>query len=183
MSGVGTSFTDLYRLLARRVAGYVRSLGVYEVDDVVNEVFLGAFRNLDSFVGDGAVFRTWLFTIAHHKAVDSLRASSRRDRRDGIASTSLPNMSSGDVEQEALAALESADIDEMLSVLTPEQREVVVLRVIADLSLEQVASALGKPIGAIKSIQHRAISTLQRAVSRPAMSLWEESASASRRLA
>ena len=182
-AGDGSGFTDLYRLLAGPVAGYLRSLGVDEIDDVVNEVFLGAFRNLNSFVGDGAAFRKWLFSIAHHKAVDSRRAGSRRAPPADVASSSLQVQSLDDVEGEALAALESADIGQLLSVLTPDQLEVVMLRVIADLSLEQVALALGKPVGAIKSIQHRAIATLQRAMSQPPVSLPGNSANTSRRTA
>jgi RNA polymerase sigma-70 factor (ECF subfamily) len=183
MAGDGGGFTGLYRLLAGPVAGFVRSLGVDEIDDVVNEVFLGAFRNLASFVGDGEAFRAWLFTIAHHKAVDSRRAGCRRSPPVDVASSLLRFESLGDVEGEALTALESADIDQMLAVLTQDQRDVVMLRVIADLSLEQVASALGKPVGAIKSIQHRAIATLQRAMSQRAVSLPGESANTSRRIA
>ncbi len=182
MAGDGTGFTGLYRLLAGPVASYVRGLGVDEIDEVVNDVFLGAFRNLNGFVGDGGAFRTWLFTIAHHKAVDSRRAGFRRSP-PAEESSSLRFQSLGDVEGEALTALASADIDQMLSVLTPDQRDVLMLRVIADLSLEQVASALGKPVGAIKSIQHRAIATLQRAISQRAVSLPGKSANTSRRTA
>ena len=182
MAGDGSGFTDLYRLLAGPVASYVRGLGVDEIDEVVNDVFLGAFRNLKTFVGDGGAFRTWLFTIAHHKAVDSRRAECRRSPpAEASSSSQFPSL--GDVEGEALTALESADIHRMLAVLTQDQRDVVMLRVIADLSLEQVAIAVGKPVGAIKSIQHRAIATLQRAMSQRAVSLSDETANTSRRTA
>ena len=59
---------------------------------------------------------------------------------------------------------------EVLDTLTPDQRQVLALRVVADLSLEQVAELVGKPVGAVKSLQHRALATLRRTISDQAVS-------------
>jgi RNA polymerase sigma-70 factor (ECF subfamily) len=182
-SGDDRAFANLYHLLAGKVAGYVRSLGVREVDDVVNEIFLGAFRGLHSFVGDGAGFRTWLFSIAHHKSTDWLRAASRRPPQADESRPVELTAASGDAESAVLEVLEGENVERILSLLTEDQRNVVTLRVIADLSLEQVAIALGKPVGAIKSIQHRAMATLQRTIIDGTVSISTVPANASRRSA
>ena len=82
-------------------------------------------------------------------------------RRPCSASTSRPT-STGDVEHEALANVGAEWADELLASLPPDQRAVVALRVTADLSLEQVADILGKRVGAVKSLQHRALESLRR---------------------
>lgn len=162
--GDSQAFTGLFRLLAKRVAGYVRSQGVSDVDDVVNEVFLGAFRNLESFSGGGAGFRSWLFTIAHHKSMDWLRSKSRSPQLIEAPVMAASDHCGGDAEHDALVALSQENVERLLSMLTDDQRRVVTLRVIADMSLEQVAEVLGKSVGAVKSTLHRAILTLQRRI-------------------
>jgi RNA polymerase sigma-70 factor (ECF subfamily) len=61
-------------------------------------------------------------------------------------------------------------VRDLLADLTPDQRHVLALRVIADLSLEQVAAATGKPVGAVKALQHRALATLRRKIAGEAVS-------------
>ena len=53
-------------------------------------------------------------------------------------------------------------VDELLQTLSPDQREVLLMRVVADLTLEQTAAALGKRVGAVKALQHRALASLRR---------------------
>ena len=76
----------------------------------------------------------------------------------------------GDSEHDAVQALASDDVERMLYALTDDQRNVLLLRIVADLSLEEAASILGKPVGAVKSLQRRALASLQRSFSPEAVS-------------
>ncbi len=76
-TGAGDAFALLYRDLSRPVAAYVRAQGVADVEDVTSEVFLSVFTGIDRFSGDQAGFRSWVFTIAHHRVTDQWRRASR----------------------------------------------------------------------------------------------------------
>lgn len=161
-------FTGIYRLLAGRVAGYVRGRGVLEVDDVTNDVFLGAFQNLDTFNGQASEFRSWLFSIAWNKSVDWHRSSPRRPMPVDVSSTAAQAQAidrSTDEQLDHVLADERVDV--LLAALTPDQRDVLMMRIVADLSLEETAAALRKPTGAVKSLQHRALESLRRKINAP----------------
>ena len=70
----------------------------------------------------------------------------------------------GDVESEALDALSDERLHRLLSILSDDQRQVLLLRIVADLPLEEAADALGKTVGAVKSLQHRALASLRRSL-------------------
>ena len=76
--GAEWAWTALYRDLVPSVRGYVRARGAAEPDDVVGEVFLQVVRDLGRFDGGEREFRTWLFTIAHHRLLDARRRAVRR---------------------------------------------------------------------------------------------------------
>ena len=78
-TGGGWAFGRLWEQLAPSVAAYLRGRGVRDADDVTSEVFLAAFRGIGRFHGDGVAFRSWLFTIAHHKSVDVHRRPATRE--------------------------------------------------------------------------------------------------------
>lgn len=163
-AGSVPAFERLYRALAPSVASYLRWHGVDDVDAVTNEVLAQAHRNLHRFTGDGARFRSWVFTIAHHRMVDDRRSASRRPRMTD--SEVREGALVGDVEEEALTVLGDDRLRELLEVLSPEQRDVLLLRVVGDLSLERTAEAMGKATGAVKSLQHRALAALRRHLER-----------------
>lgn len=158
------AFERLYRLLSPTVASYLRWNGVPDVESTTNQVMAQVHRNLGRFRGDGAAFRSWVFTIAHHRMVDERRATSRRPTvADGeIQETAVI----GDAELDAMDVLGDHQLQALLDQLSPDQREVVLLRVVADLSIDDVAAALGKRTGAVKSLQHRALATLRRHLER-----------------
>ena len=146
---------------AGRINGFLQARGTPEVEDVLNDVFLGVFTGLERFSGTEPMFRAWIYRVARNKRVDALRRSVRRP-----AATSMTvDAMGGDVEDEAVAALEDADLRALLSGLTPAQRDVIVLRFVADLSIEQVASVLETAPGAIKALQHRAVAQLRKKIS------------------
>jgi RNA polymerase sigma factor (sigma-70 family) len=147
---------ELYRQLAPRVLGYLRAQGAREPDDVLGEVFLQVARDLPRFRDrdDAAAVRAWVFGIARHRLVDAARRERRRPRR------APPLMEDAPPAEPPDPALLAA-----LATLTDDQREVVVLRFVADLSLEDVGALTGRTPGAVKALQHRALENLRRAVS------------------
>jgi RNA polymerase sigma-70 factor (ECF subfamily) len=151
----------LYESYAGRVFGYLRAQGAIEPEDLTSEVFLRVFDRLPQFEGDEAGFRSWLFTIAHRVLIDDVRRRQRRPRTTALEQT-IDSYTAGDVEREALANVGAEWADHLLESLPPDQRAVVALRVTADLSLEQVAQILDKRVGAVKSLQHRALAALRR---------------------
>lgn len=159
-AGDRRAFERIYRSIAPSVASYLRWNRVGDVELVTNEVMAQVHRNLDRFAGDAGAFRSWVFTIAHHRMVDDRRATGRRPTTVDaeVEETSVI----GNAEEDALDLLSNDGIRGLLAGLSPDQRDVLLLRVVADLSLEEVAAALGKRAGAVKSLQHRALATLRR---------------------
>jgi len=164
----GWAFTRLHQWLAPAVSAYVRVQGVGDAEDVVSEVFLAAFTRIGTFQGGEAEFRSWVFTIAHHRIIDQRRAGARRLPTETLdrATDAVHAPSAEDV---ALPALELGRLRAVLDLLTPDQRNVLVLRVIADLSVDQVAEAVGKQPGAVRALQHRAVLHLRRALAAEAV--------------
>lgn len=177
-TGAGWAFERIYTELAGPVCGYLRSQGVDDPDGETNEVFLRAFRRFAAFDGDAANLRSWIFTIAHNRIIDGRRFRSRRpaepratvDRagadfgvRDPTASrggwSAAPAASAAD---DALARLDEERLLRQLDLLPADQRDVLLLRFIADLSLDETASAMGRTVGAVKALQHRALATARR---------------------
>lgn len=156
VAGSGVAFTRLWELLAPVVAGYVRGRGAQEVDDVTSEVFLAAFRNLEGFAGDGAAFRRWLFTIAHRRAVDAVRRQIRAGTEDAYEAEADPR-STRSAEVEALGRLEHDATLRLIHALPEDQRDVLLLRLVAGLPVEEVAVVLGRSGEAVRQLQRRAI--------------------------
>jgi len=160
-AGGGWAFGRLWEELAPVVRAYVRARGARDPDDTTSEVFLAAFTRIDRFTGDGRAFRSWLFTIAHHRSVDDLRRGPREVPADVVDD----GRRAASAEDDALARLGSRDAIRLLELLTDEQRSVVLLRVVGELSLEETAAVVGRPVGAVKSLQHRALARLRREIS------------------
>lgn len=163
-ANAGWAFTRLYESLVGAVSAYVRAQGIHQADDITSEVFLGVFAKLGSFQGTEEKFRSWVFTIAHHRIVDERRARARRPPIDDLAGPagSLEAPHARSAEDEALHALGAERARRLLQRLSPDQRDVITLRVIADLPVEEVARALGKQPGAVRALQHRALAALRR---------------------
>jgi RNA polymerase sigma-70 factor (ECF subfamily) len=144
---------EAYRLFGTAVYGYLRSQRVEDPDDLLGEVFFQVTRSLHQFQGDTDDLRRWVFTIARHRVIDDRR---RRARRPATTSDPIPDAGAED------AAGFDDDLVAALGGLTAEQREVIALRFIADLSLEEVATLTDRTVGATKALQHRALRQLAR---------------------
>ena len=166
--GAGWARTRLYESVAPAVSGYVRSQGVSDPEDVTSDVFVAVLTRLPTFQGDEQQFRSWVFTIAYRRVVDEWRAKGRHDAH--VPARTVTTSTAAAAEDVALAQLGDERVGELLATLTPDQRHVLALRVVADLSIEQVAVLMGKPVGAVKSLQHRALGSLRRTVADEAVS-------------
>jgi RNA polymerase sigma factor (sigma-70 family) len=158
------AFGRLWQQLSPAVAAYFRAQGVPEGEDLTSEVFLAAFRQMPRFVGSGAAFRALVFAIAHRRQVDWWRGSARRGNTQPWHELGEDALTTGSAENAALSRLGEDRVVALLRELTPDQRSVLALRVLADLSLETTAQVLGRDIGSVKSLQHRALARLRRKV-------------------
>ncbi|HVF32303.1 MAG TPA: sigma-70 family RNA polymerase sigma factor [Acidimicrobiales bacterium] len=149
-----------YRELAPAVLGYLRSQRVADPEDVLGEVFLQVARDVGRFSGDDAALRRWVFSIAHNRSMDAHRRA-KRDRSTLEAEISEGRSAPTDAPAEPV----DRELIDALATLSDEQREVVVLRFVADLPLEAVAKITGRTPGAVKAMQHRAMDNLRKAVS------------------
>lgn len=157
---------QVYRQLAPAVLGYLRSQRVPDPDDALGEVFLQVARDLHRFRGDDDGLRRWVFSIAHNRAMDAHRKASR-NRSTLEAELADAGAGRGDERTSAPPPADPFDpvLVDALATLSADQREVVVLRFVADLPLEAVARITGRKVGAVKALQHRALENLRRAVS------------------
>jgi RNA polymerase sigma factor (sigma-70 family) len=165
-AGAAWAFEVLYRELAPPVTGYLRLHGAVEPDDLASETFLAVFTGLGSFDGDENGFRAWVFTIAHRRLVDDWRRRGRRPETTAWDDATEHGRLGGDVEQEALASLGTETVHELCAALPADQRTVLLLRILADLTVEQVAAVMGRSAQAVKALQRRGLATLRSELDR-----------------
>ena len=162
-TGDPEALRTFYAELSPRVRSYVRSRGAAEPDDLTSEVFLAVFRQLREFDGTAAQLRSWVFSIAHNKVVDELRRRSRRPEvvdYDPEADRRL----APSAEDAGLAGIASARVERLLAPLPTDQRTVLLLRIVGDLTVEQVARVVGKRPGAVKALQRRGLARVRAAL-------------------
>jgi RNA polymerase sigma factor (sigma-70 family) len=162
-AGAEWAWTRIYEELAPKVVGYLRAHGAADPEDVAGEVFLHVVRGLPGFEGGEREFRAWTFTIAHRRLVDALRRS--RARPVDAAPDEVVTLAAGaggDVPQEAETRIADARVRAAIDALPRDQRSVILLRIIGDLTIEQIAEAVGKRPGAVKALQRRGLRRLER---------------------
>jgi RNA polymerase sigma factor (sigma-70 family) len=162
VAGDPSAFGELWELLSPKVVGYLRGRGVADPDDATSEVFLAAFTRIGDFVGDGRQFRRFLFTVAHHKSVDDIRRrfGPRVPQQVELTEAGDPRRAAS-AEDEALREVYGEQIQQLLASLPPVQREVLLLRVVTGLDVADVAAVVGRSEGAVKQLQHRALTSLR----------------------
>ena len=127
---------------------------------MVNDVFLKAFTSIEGFVGNEAQFNAWMFRIARNQLIDNARYASRRPVEVHAGLRVLSGSAQDGPEENVVARLSPNSIMAHLEILTHEQREVVLLRIVSDLTVDAVAEVLGKQPGTIKALQRRAFRRL-----------------------
>jgi RNA polymerase sigma factor (sigma-70 family) len=151
-------FTSAYRQHSPTVNGYLRSQGLEDPEAVTQDVFLALYPRLADLRGGSDGLRSLIFSIAHARVVDH----HRRRRRSPTISEYDPasdTRTTSSAEDSALSGHTDAEL--RLASLPPDYREVLALRIIADLSVEATAQIMGKTPGAVKQLQRRALTTLR----------------------
>jgi RNA polymerase sigma-70 factor (ECF subfamily) len=160
--GAEWAWTRLYRSLAGPLLGYLRLRGAHEPEDLLGEVFLQLARNLPRFQGTERQFRSWAFTVAHNRTIDE-RRKRRRHPVDPIGSFEEHHEVTGDTTVEAaLERVHTEGVARLLDDLAPAQREVLLLRIVAGLTLPECAAVTGRSVGAVKALQRRGLIALAR---------------------
>lgn len=169
-AGADWAWESIYADLAGPVTGYLRTRGATDPEDLSSEVFFQVARDIHRFEGDDTKFRSWVFVIAHRRLIDARRSGSRQPA-EVRSVEELFESAGGDVEEEVMEQLAITRMKEIFDVLTEDQKNVLYLRIVADLSLEETANVLGKRVGAIKALQRRALTSVRTQIEQGRVSL------------
>lgn len=135
-----------------------------DADEVAQEAFLSAWKALPNFRGESQ-FSTWLYQLTTHAAIDLMRREKRQ-----IAAADITEVSAADPapspQQQAEQSEQREIVRDAILQLAPEQREVVVLRFMEELSYEEIGAVLKLPSGTVKSRLNRAKAQLKEILSK-----------------
>jgi RNA polymerase sigma-70 factor (ECF subfamily) len=160
VDGEPWALSRLYEDLAPAVLGYLRVRGAREPEDLTSEVFLAVFTRLATVSGGASGLRTLLFSVAHARLVDDLRRRARREEPVAFDARSDPRTTAS-AEDQALEAQSLAAVRELIGGLPDDQRDVLLMRLVAELTVDQVAAVMGRTSGAVKQLQRRGLLTLK----------------------
>lgn len=164
-AGAGWARTIIWTEHSGQVTAFLTARGVREPEDLTSEVFIDLFAALPRFEGDAAALRGLLFSIAYRRMVDEFRSRSRRGHTEELGEDIDPRRAPSAAD-EAERRLGDAAALRMLDGLPPDQRDVLTLRIVADLPIEQVARILGKRPDAVKQLQRRGLERLRKQIAR-----------------
>ena len=133
-----------------------------EAQDLVHDVFLSAWKNIDDFDHQGFPFSSWLYQIARHKVIDHYRTRKINLAIENVSENNLQVLPSvaGELDKNA----DLFRVREAIKKLNDDQQNVLIMRFVEDLSYQEIARAIGKSEGAVRLIQHRAIQSLKKIV-------------------
>jgi RNA polymerase sigma-70 factor (ECF subfamily) len=154
------AFACLFRDVQPALLRYLRVTAPGAADDVASETWLQVVAGLPGFSGGETAFRAWLFTIARHRAIDWGRAQARRRTVPLAESDFAERLTVPDAAETALERISTRAVLSQLSVLPPDQAEIILLRVVAGLDATDVARIVGKTPGAVRVAAHRGLRRL-----------------------
>ncbi|MDD5093287.1 MAG: sigma-70 family RNA polymerase sigma factor [Dehalococcoidia bacterium] len=159
------ALTGLYEGSYERLARYifVRIGNQTEAEDLASEVFLKAFRSLDSYEERGLPMEAWLFKIAHNLVIDYVRKAGKRQT---VCIDDVVIAGSANPEEAAESSIQVEKLTQALKQLPESQREVIGLRFFSDLSSEEAGEVLGKKAGAVREMQRVALQSLRKAMNK-----------------
>jgi RNA polymerase sigma-70 factor (ECF subfamily) len=155
---------ELYLLHFDRIYSYLHmSVGNrHDAEDLTTQTFMKMLESIKRFKWQSAPFSAWLFRIAHNLAMDHFRASRRWQPEEEVPEPRGSEQASA--EEEALHSIGRKSMLELIDGLSHEQQQVLTLKFVFNFGNGEVATILGKTDGAIKSLQHRALVSLQKQI-------------------
>ncbi len=159
------AISALYERHAQSIYRYIyyRVGDVNVAEDLTADVFLKALEGLEGFTYRGIPFSAWLHRIAHARVMDYFRQQARRE----LLPLDERLLATGKGPQATIEArLDHEELQSAIAQLTTDQQQVIILKFVEGLSNAEVARILGKSEGAVKSLQHRALNSLQRIIRR-----------------
>lgn len=159
-AGDHAAFTQIYERYAPAIYRYIYfRVGEAELaEDLQAEVFLRMLEGLHRYEDRGWPISAWLYRIAHDRTIDTIR---RRRNRQHLPLESWGGMVDGP-EGSVSAKLDHEELKRTLDDLTADQRQVIQMRFMADMSIQEVANKLGRTEGSVKALQHRGLQSLAR---------------------
>jgi len=157
---------ELYLMHFDRIYGYLHmSVGNrHDAEDLTTQTFLKMLESIGKFRWRSAPFSAWLFRIAHNLAMDHFRAHRRWQPEADVPEP--PGSEEPSAEMLAMHSIGRQSMMELIETLSPEQQQVLTLKFVFNLPNAEVAAILDKTEGAIKSLQHRALVSLQKQIAR-----------------
>jgi RNA polymerase sigma-70 factor (ECF subfamily) len=164
--GERAALEHLYLLHFDRIYSYLHmSVGNrHDAEDLTTQTFLKMLESIARFRWRSAPFSAWLFRIAHNLAMDHFRATRRSQPEEDVPEPAGAEEASA--EEQAMHSLGRQSMLELIDKLSTEQQQVLTLKFVFNFPNAEVATILGKTEGAIKSLQHRALVSLQKQVAR-----------------
>ncbi len=160
------AYAHLWRDANPSLLRYLRVLAPEQAEDIAAETWVQVVRGLPRFSGDEAAWRAWLFTTARRRLLDQARQRRRHPAEplDEVSQADLPR--AADAEQLAMENIATESALALLSRLSAQQADVIMLRVVAGLDTEVVADMLGMTTGAVRVAAHRGLKKLESLLSR-----------------
>jgi RNA polymerase sigma-70 factor (ECF subfamily) len=157
---------ELYLLHFDRIYSYLHmSVGNrHDAEDLTTQTFLKMLEAIGRFRWQSAPFSAWLFRIAHNLAMDHFRASRRWQPEEEVPEP--PDAEEASAEDAAMHSIGRQSMLELIENLSADQQQVLTLKFVFNFANADVATILGKTEGAIKSLQHRALASLQKQITR-----------------
>ena len=169
--GAEWAWTAIYNDLAPVVLRYAGARGAAEPEDLVGDVFLRVVDKLSQFEGNEAQFKAWVLTIAHRRLIDESRCRARRPVDPAPHEVIRDAGRTGNTEEESMTSLATQQVRWIIGKLSSDQRDVLLLRILAGLTVDEVASVVGKTPGAVKALQARGLSSIRRELAQQGVTL------------
>jgi RNA polymerase sigma-70 factor, ECF subfamily len=162
--GDRAALEELYLIHFDRIYSYLHvSVGNrHDAEDLTTQTFMKMLESIDRFRWQSAPFSAWLFRIAHNLAMDHFRARRRWQPEEEVPE--VPGSEQPSAEFEAMQTIGRQSMMELIEKLSPEQQQVLTLKFVFNFANSDVATILEKTEGAIKSLQHRALASLQKQI-------------------
>ena len=163
-AGERDALEELYLIHFDRIYSYLHMTvgNRHDAEDLTTQTFLKMLESIGRFHWQSAPFSAWLFRIAHNLSMDHFRANRRWQPEEEVPEP--PDSAERSAEDEALQSIGRQSMMSLIDTLSPEQQQVLTLKFVFNFANGDVATILEKTEGAIKSLQHRALVSLQKQI-------------------